>query len=180
MILDYLDAHINLISLFWLFPITFMFHDFEEILTIEKWIQNNRETVQRKLPLFAQKLFGSSFRMNTLNFATDVFWVYVLIVVVTVSAVFFDFYLLFLATLHLFFIHVFTHVGQAIYLRMYTPGVITSIVLVLPYSIYAYYRLFSEQIITMQDIIQGFILLLILLPVGLYLLLKGRKNYVQA
>ncbi|TCZ78921.1 HXXEE domain-containing protein [Paenibacillus albiflavus] len=174
--MDWLDGHIHLLTLLWLFPILFMFHDFEEILTVEKWIGEKGEGIYKRLPAFARKVYGGSFQMNTFQFAKDVLWVFIIIVTVTAITVFFDFYLLFLAVLHVFFAHVFTHVGQSILLRMYTPGVITSIFIVLPYSIYAYYRLFAEQVIDTQDLYISIVLMLILLPFALFMLLKGRRR----
>ncbi|MEN1968904.1 HXXEE domain-containing protein [Lentibacillus sp. N15] len=52
----------------------------------------------------------------------------------------------------IFFLHVFTHVGQSILLRSITPGVITSIVFVLPYSIILLHSLFKHQIINWNTI----------------------------
>ncbi|MBA9088184.1 hypothetical protein FHR92_004680 [Fontibacillus solani] len=178
--IEFLNDHINLVSLLWLFPITFMFHDFEEIITVEKWIERHGDHVKSSMPRFAQKLYNSSFRVNTLHFAKDVLWVYSLIVTVTVLAVFFQFYLPFLATLHVYFFHVFTHVGQSIFLKKYTPGVMTAVIPVLPYSLYAYYRLFSDGVVTSQDLTWSLILMVILLPVALTLLIKGRKGYLTS
>lgn len=177
--LEALDSHIQLLSLLWLFPVIFMFHDFEEILTVEKWMKTRGDGIFKRIPSFAQKIYRSSFQMNTLHFAKDVFWVYLIIVTVTAISVFFKIYLLFLMALHLFFIHVFTHVGQTLYFRIYTPGVVTSIILVLPYSVYTYYRLFAEQLINTQDIVTSALLLLIALPIALIILVKGRNRYVQ-
>lgn len=174
--IQFLNDHIDQISLLWLFPITFMFHDFEEIATIEKWIQRHGHRVEASLPRFAKRLYSSSFRMDTLHFAKDVFWVYSLIVVITLLAVFFHSYLLFLAILHVYFLHVFTHVGQSIYLKAYTPGVVTAICPVLPYSLYAYYRLFSDHLVTSQDLAWSLFIMIILLPLALTLLIKGRKG----
>lgn len=180
MILETLDSQIHLLSLLWLFPILFMFHDFEEILTIEQWIKTKGEGVYKRLPRFAQPMYHSSFQMNTHHFAKDVLWVYITIVTVTAITVFFKVYLLFLVLLHVFFVHVFTHVGQTIYFRIYTPGVVTSIIVVLPYSVYTYYRLFAERLINTQDIIMSLLLVLILLPIALIILLKSRRRYVSS
>ncbi|MNI14410.1 hypothetical protein D3C73_676710 [compost metagenome] len=176
MIIEFLYDHIDLVSLLWLFPITFMFHDFEEIIMIEKWIERHGNHVKSSMPRLAQKLYDSSFRMNTLHFAKDVLWVYSLIVTFTVLAVFFQFYLPFLAILHVYFLHIFTHIGQSIYFRRYTPGVITSFLPVLPYSLYAYYRLFSDGVITSQDLTWSLIMMIILLPIALAILIKSRTK----
>ncbi|WP_334075855.1 MULTISPECIES: HXXEE domain-containing protein [Paenibacillus] len=176
-LLPFLNEHIQLVSLFWLFPVTFLFHDFEELLTVEKWATRHRDHLDDTLPDFFKKILGSSLRMNTLHFAKDVFAVYTIIVVATGLAVFFHVYLLFLAALHLYFLHVFTHVGQALYLKKYTPGVITAVFPVLPYSLYAYYRLLSEGVVGLGDLIWALILMLIIVPVALFLLIRGRNRY---
>jgi hypothetical protein len=176
LLLETLHSHIHILSLLWLFPVLFLFHDFEEILTVENWSVTNGDRIMSTLPPFARKLYGSSFRMNTRQFAADVLWVYSIIVAVTAAAVFFSFYLPYLAVLAVFFVHVFTHVGQSLYLRMYTPGVVTAVVLALPYSLYAYYRLLSEQIIDSGDIVASLSVVAVLAPVALLLLVKGRRR----
>ncbi|MEF2248038.1 HXXEE domain-containing protein [Paenibacillus sp. IITD108] len=55
--------------------------------------------------------------------------------------------------------HVLTHVGQSIYLRMYTPGVVSAVILVLPYTLYLFTRLIREELITWE-------LILLSIPVG--------------
>lgn len=174
-----LNTHIELLSLLWLFPIVFMFHDFEEIVTVENWVKANREKVLARAPAAVQNFLSDSLKMNTLHFSKDVLWVYTAVVVSTVLAVFFSFYYLFLMFLFLFFIHGFTHLGQAALLWSYTPGVITTPLLVLPYSLYAYYRLLGEGAISSGDIIISSLLMLVSLPFLLLLLKKGRAGYVN-
>src|SRR5437764_3395791 len=48
----------------------------------------------------------------------------------------------------IFLLHVFTHVVQPIIFRKYTPGVITAVLVVLPYSLYGFHRLFNEELIS--------------------------------
>ncbi|SES45647.1 HXXEE domain-containing protein [Psychrobacillus sp. OK032] len=38
-----MDVWIKIQTLIWLFPILFIFHDFEEIIMLENWINNNRQ-----------------------------------------------------------------------------------------------------------------------------------------
>lgn len=176
LVLQFFDAHIDVSSLLWLFPITFMFHDFEEILTVEKWGNARGPGILKTLPGLAKKMYASSLQINTHRFAQDVLVVYSIIVTATLLAAFFQSYFLFLAVLHLYFLHVFTHIGQALLLKMYTPGVATAIVPVLPYSLYAYYRLMSEGIVGWSDMLWGLAILAVLLPFCLLLLLKGRHR----
>ncbi|EIJ82021.1 hypothetical protein PB1_03750 [Bacillus methanolicus PB1] len=176
MLLEWLNAKIHIISVFWLFPILFMFHDFEEILTVEKWTKQNKEQVLAVLPQSVRKYFYSSFKMTTLQFAQDVFWVFLSITAGTILAVIFSFYYIFLVFLAIFFAHVFTHIGQAIYLKKYTPGVITSILLVLPYSLYAYYRLLIEQVISGGDILWSVLGMCIVVPILFFFLVSQRNR----
>ncbi|MNB65970.1 hypothetical protein D3C75_124330 [compost metagenome] len=171
-----LDSVMEWPSLLWLFPVLFMFHDFEEILTVEEWAGRNREKVLGALPPFARKALHASLFCGTRRFALDVLYVYGCIVVFTGMAAFFSFYLPFLAALSLFFLHAFTHIFQALYLKMYTPGVWTSILIVLPYSLYAFYRLISSGTADWGDIGGGVLLLLLAGPSLLVLLLRGRAK----
>ncbi|MBY9078388.1 HXXEE domain-containing protein [Paenibacillus sp. HN-1] len=173
-----LDSAVDWSSLLWLFPVLFMFHDFEEILTVEEWADRNRDKVLGTLPPFARKALYASLFCGTRRFALDVLYVYGFIVAFTGMAAFFSFYLPFLAALSLFFLHAFTHVFQAIYLKMYTPGVTTSILIVLPYSVYAFYRLISSGMAGWGDIGGSLLLLLLAGPPLFVLLLRGRaKSY---
>lgn len=179
-LLNFLNEHIQLVSLLWLFPVTFLFHDFEELLTVENWAVRHRDRLDSTLPDFFKKMLGSSLRINTLHFAKDMFAVYTIVVVATGLAVFFQVYLLFLAALHLYFLHVFTHVGQALYLKSYTPGIITAVFPVLPYSLYAYYRLLSEGVVGFGDLIWAFVVMAVIVPAALFLLIRGRDRYVRS
>lgn len=176
MILEWLDAHLQSVSVFWLFPIVFMFHDFEEILTVEKWIRHNKAEVLAALPASLRKVFCSSFQMTTLQFAHDVFWIFLAITTATVLAAVFSFHFIFLMLLFIFFAHVFAHIGQALLLKRYTPGVLTAIILVLPYSSYAYYRLLKEHIISGVDILWSSIGAILIAPVLILFLVYGRNK----
>ncbi|MFD1775040.1 HXXEE domain-containing protein [Paenibacillus rhizophilus] len=174
--LEWLDAAVNWVSLLWLFPVLFMFHDFEEILTVEKWAENNRDKVLAAMPPFARKALLPSLHCGTRQFAQDVLYVYSVIVASTLLAVLFSVYLPFLAALSLFFLHSFTHAFQALYLKRYTPGVWTAILIALPYSAYAFYRFLDGGAADWSDIGSSLIVLLVIGPPLLLLLLKGRQK----
>ncbi|QPA32310.1 HXXEE domain-containing protein [Thermaerobacillus caldiproteolyticus] len=117
------------------------------------------------------------YQMTAVQFAKDVFWIFLTITTSTALAVIFSFYYLFFMLLAIFFAHVFTHIGQTFYLKKYTPGVITSIILVLPYSLYAYYRLLKEQVISGGDILWSILGMCIAVPF-LFLFLVSERNRV--
>ncbi|WP_025698241.1 HXXEE domain-containing protein, partial [Paenibacillus forsythiae] len=63
--MEWLDATVGWISLLWLFPVLFMFHDFEEILTVEAWAEEHRDKVLSAMPPFARKALTASFYCGT-------------------------------------------------------------------------------------------------------------------
>lgn len=177
--LEWLNSYMHVLTVLWLFPVVFMLHDFEEILTVEKWTKQNKDEVFKKIAPSLHTFFRSSFQMTTLQFAHDVFWIFLVIIAATLTAVLFSFYFPFLMLLAVFFIHVFTHVGQSVYLGRYTPGVVTAALLVLPYSLYAYYRLLQSGIITGSDIFWSSLVILFFLPFLFLYLIKGRNRAAE-
>jgi hypothetical protein len=168
----------DLLTVLWLFPIVFMFHDFEEILTVEKWTRANRQKVAALFPKWFPKWLESSFHMTTLQFSRDVFWIFLFITLAALLAVQFSFYPFFILFLTVFFLHVFTHVGIALYLRSYTPGVFTAVVLVLPYSLLAYDRLFHEQILNWSNLFLSMAMVILLFPFFALMLIKERNRLI--
>ncbi|RNB52884.1 HXXEE domain-containing protein [Brevibacillus gelatini] len=140
------------VNLIWLLLVVFVFHDLEEIITVERWLGQKRAQVLHALPGRLQKLMEPSLAMNTAQFAvavTCIFAVLVAAVVLAAATLPLGTYLpFFLVCLHVMFLHVFTHIGHTIVLRAYTPGVVTAVILVLPYSVYTYVRLFEAGVIT--------------------------------
>jgi hypothetical protein len=164
-------------SLLWLLPVLFMFHDFEEILTVEAWGNKHGPAVTAALSPGLQKRFAPLMGMTTRNFAMDVLFVYILIVGVTFVAVFLEFYWLYLAVLAVFLLHVFTHLAQSLVLKQYTPGVVTAVLIALPYSLYAFYRLLHENVVSEADIGWSLLLMLILAPPMVWGLMKNRTRH---
>jgi hypothetical protein len=49
------------------------------------------------------------------------------------------------------FLHVFTHVAQAIFFRGYAPGVVGAIAAIIPGALYLYKRLFEAKLLTLKS-----------------------------
>jgi hypothetical protein len=49
------------------------------------------------------------------------------------------------------FLHVFTHVAQAIFFRGYAPGVVGAIAAIIPGALYLYKRLFEAKLLTFKS-----------------------------
>ena len=149
---------LNVQTLIWLFPIAFVLHDLEEIIMVERWMDKNRHVIYDKLPKKIADKVIKQFSMSTEQFSVAVFVIFIFVSSSTYMAsqyindgplgnmYFFTIMLL------IFFIHVFIHVGQSIILRSITPGVITSIVIIFPYSIIMFSSLFENQMITWNTI----------------------------
>ncbi|GAA4711731.1 HXXEE domain-containing protein [Brevibacillus fulvus] len=145
-------------TLIWLFPIVFIVHDLEEIVTVEKWIKRNRANLYEKLPRKWAERMIRQFSLTTAQFAVSVLVIFLLISCSALMASQYvnhapvsDIYL-FLVCQLVFFVHAFVHIGQALFFRSFTPGVITSIVIILPYSTALFQELFARQMITWETI----------------------------
>lgn len=55
------------------------------------------------------------------------------------------------ALLGALFLHVFTHIAQAIYFQTYVPGLFGALLIVLPGSIFIYKRLFEARLLTLRS-----------------------------
>ncbi|HBZ79845.1 MULTISPECIES: HXXEE domain-containing protein [Brevibacillus] len=142
----------ELTHLIWLLLVVFVFHDLEEIIMVESWLRVKREQIMQKVPRGLQKWLEPSLSMSTAQFAVAVACIFAVLsaaVVLAAATLPQGTYLpLFLVCLHVMFLHVFTHLGHTIALRTYTPGVATAVILVLPYSVYTYVRLFEAGLVT--------------------------------
>ena len=167
MFLNWLDAHISIESLSWLFLAVFMIHDLEEIIWIEPWFKKNYKKVAHAIPGTAQSLLKSMASITSSQFAVAVGIEFILFIPITFWAAEYHQFFIFIGVNSILFLHVFTHIGQSLYVKMVTPGVITAILIVLPYSVYLFYRLLNESLIDWNLILQSIPIGLIVLPVVL-------------
>jgi hypothetical protein len=144
LLLTGLDSRLSLDLVIWMFPVAFLIHDLEEILTTERFSRENRE----RFPKFLRGIAT----ISTTQFIVAVVVLLVLTVVAAYLATSSPRELLVLTlTLGMFLVHVVGHIAFPIFFRRYTPGLITAIVIVFPYSLYAFYRLFSTHLIKSES-----------------------------
>lgn len=147
---EWLQNGIPMETLVWLFLIVFMLHDFEEIILVEHWIRNNRGKLNEVIPARLLSIKDNMENTTTAQFSVGVAWIFIVlscVILYTVHSLSHGGnFLVFVAALNVMFANVFTHVGQAILVRRYVPGVVTALLLLLPYCLYTYYRLLQEQI----------------------------------
>jgi hypothetical protein len=143
-LLSGLESFLSLDLVIWMFPVAFLIHDLEELVTTERFSRENQGWVPKRLrgivtPSTTQFLVGM-----------------IVLFVLSVGAAYLatrsprEIEILTL-TLAMFLIHVVGHIGFPIVFRRYTPGLITALVIVLPYSLYAFFRLFSARLITPES-----------------------------
>jgi hypothetical protein len=162
-----LNDAISITSLIWLFLAAFMLHDFEEIIRIEPWFRKHADDVLTRIPAALHKDFINLSRMTSSQFAVAVCLEFILFIPVTYLAAERGFYLPFIGFNVMLFIHVFMHVGQAIYVRRVVPGVVTAVLITLPYSLYLFYRLLDANLIDPMDLVYGAPFGLLLVPIVL-------------
>jgi Protein of unknown function with HXXEE motif len=142
----------------WLLPATFVVHDSEEILTMPSWIARHEPLLQaiRTLGPFGDRVVANLPR-TTGAVARAVAVELIVLVIVTAwvtrhprRGLPLDIYS---ALLGLFVGHSVTHVGLAILLRGYTPGVMTAVVLIPPMGVYLYRRLLDSNLVTWRTAI---------------------------
>lgn len=143
--LEALQQFLDLKTLIWLFPIIFIFHDLEEIITIESSMAANKDNYPKtnfvKLSFKMREKLGST----AAQLAVSAAWILLFISFTAVMTVHFSSngggFLLFTAILNLFVLQAFMHIVQTIMFRGYTPGIITSLLLLIPYCLVTYYFL---------------------------------------
>lgn len=160
--IQHLDSLISINSLIWLFLAAFMMHDFEEIIRIEPWFRKHYDKIYRQVPKRFHKELHSFSRMTSSQFAVAVCIEFVIFIPFTFLAAEKENYVIFLGFNAILLLHVFMHIGQALFVKMLVPGVVTAVFITLPYSVYLFYRLLNENIVGMKDI-------LISIPFGLTL-----------
>jgi hypothetical protein len=140
----------------WLLPLIFIIHDSEELLTMPGWIANHQEELNqfaRTSDIVAEMI--RSLPTTTSQLAIAIGFILLLFVLITLGASLSSkrgFWLYAYASLlGVLFLHVFTHIGQAILMGGYTPGVIGAVAAIIPGALYIYKRLFEAQLLTLKS-----------------------------
>ncbi len=163
-----LQTRANLIRLIGLFPLIFIIHDLEEVFTMAPWMRQHPDLMAR-LPLTPAVT-------STAQVAGAVAFEWVL----TFAASCLGARELRRGRSHWFFIsltaalllNVVTHVGQALLVGGYTPGILTAPTVVLPYMAVLYWRLYQAQIIDLRGFLRA---LAAGVPVGLAVVLCAHQ-----
>lgn len=135
----------------WLFPIIFMFHEFEEIIFFESWIKKNKDYLSERYPKLAKRFLSHIEGLSVPAFAVAVAEEFLLLSIVTVLAVIFNWYLVWLAIFMGYFIHLLIHMVQCCVFRRYIPGIYTTM-LSLIYCIYSICFILNNNLFVTKQI----------------------------
>lgn len=146
----------SLARVLWLLPAVFVVHDGEELLTMPGWVASHR----RELDEFARLGDAAAEIVRSLpttaaQTAVAVGLILLLFVAVTAGASASrrrGFWLYAYATLlGVLFLHVFTHIAQALLIGGYVPGLFGAVAAVIPGALYIYGRLFRAKLLTVKS-----------------------------
>ena len=168
-------------SLVWLLPICFIIHDFEEIVSWEAWMARNGAELVRRVPPALSSLANEFVKKSTAQVSLVVFLIFSVTATSAFLAATTGYYPLFLALMSMFFLHGFGHLGQAIILRRYVPGLVTSGLVVIPYGVFASVRVLSEHIVDLTALLEFYIAgVVLMLPFILLMHKAGDYLYPRA
>jgi len=136
-------------QLLWLVPVLFAIHNLEEVPQMERW--------SRRIP----SRYSQS--VTTSQFSLAVTLLTLLVLVVTILAVNYPasrlFYLIIFEFQTIILLNVFVpHVLTTIRFKMYSPGLVSGIVLSLPFSIYLFHRALEEKYLSGTALLIMFLL----------------------
>lgn len=152
----------NIQVIIWLFPILFIFHDFEEIIFMQPWISKNRHYLSERFPTLSKKLLPHFDNITTSSFALGVAEEFILISIITVISYVMNWYSLWAGLFIAFTLHLVVHCLQTLIVRKYVPAIVTSIIC-LPICIYIIkhiVQLFTLDTVVLYSIF-GFIIMVI-------------------
>lgn len=174
---------ISINTLIWLLPIVFMLHDFEEIVLVVPWLENNYDNIRKKVPSFVESKIDKLVNMSTSQFALAVFLEFTLFVIAAFMAAEYEKFIFLIVLNSLLLIHGIMHAVSIIILKRYAPFIITTILFIFPYCSYLFYRLLAIDLITIKSIlISSLIGVFLLIPI-IYFIHKLsealNKNFIK-
>ena len=123
------------------FPLAFIIHEAEEIAVQRRWMSTHRDTLEKKFPRL-EPLTGHLAKLGTKAFAVAAAEELLIVLAVTTLVLIQSGYCMQIwsAVFIAFSLHLFVHILQAVAVRGYVPGLVSTVVL-LPYSAYGLYSI---------------------------------------
>jgi len=141
---------LELYNVLWLFVVVFMLHDFEEIITVEKWAKKKEANINLQNKWISRKIW-EFWNISSYAFAKrDVFIFLFMSLITFMKVLYLESYwssILFVGFLIFVLVHNLIHLLQTLLIKAYTPGLYTAVLLVTPYTTYLLYRLKDATLI---------------------------------
>ena len=119
---------LDIYIIIWLFPIIFMFHDFEEIILIKPWFTKNRERIRVSFPKISGILLPYTDTLTTPSLSLGVAGMFMMVCVVTVTAYLSGWYNLWFGVFLAFTLHLVSHCFPGFAFKGYVPAIATSMI----------------------------------------------------
>ena len=133
--------------LIWIFPIIFMIHEFEEIIFIRWWLGKNREPILKKYPNLGKRVLRKFELISTETFSLIVAEEFLIVSFVVILSALTTNFNLYFGLIVAYFIHLLTHLIQAIAIRKYTPGIITTFLTGI-FCVFVFFRLVNSGLLS--------------------------------
>lgn len=161
-------------TLIWLFPILFMFQDFEEIIMINPWKKKYAQYIDSMKK--KGKYVPYPFIGTTASFSIGVLIEFVVINAVCIFSSLFDNYIVWTGLFIGFTLHLFAHIFLCLKFKKYVPGITTSIILI-PICILLLYKCEIFSLFTFKDLLISIISATLLVLAIVYILHKLVKHF---
>lgn len=160
----------------WLFPIIFIFHDFEEIIFMKSWVRKNRHYLSERFPKLSKRLLSHFDNITTPSFALGVAEEFILITVITVVSYVMNWYMLWVGAFIAFTLHLVIHCFQTLVVKIYVPAIITSVIC-LPICIYIIN--YMVKLYQLETVVLYSILAFVIMVINLVILHKGMDIFSE-
>ena len=168
-------------ELIWLFPLVFMFHNFEEIIFFKPWVKRNTRIIHARFPLVASKLLPHFSKLSTSAFALGIAIYFILISIITYFSIAYHIYTFWFIAFMGFFMILIVHVIQWIVFRKYVPVIITSLISLI-YCFYTFNQVLASNLFTLNDmmlwVIAGIVIMVISVPL-MHLIMSAFDHWLD-
>lgn len=162
--------HLTFQQLLWFIPLLFALHNLEEAPFMEHWLK------RIALP-FRPQMSSSEFTIAVLFLTLGVALLTAITALnpLTQASVF----MMVLIQAIMLVNAIVPHLAATLWYRLYSPGVLTGVILQIPFSIYLFHRVMEDQLLNPGWLILACVLAPFLMPVSAWLALKLSQHLIR-
>ncbi|HTX17716.1 MAG TPA: HXXEE domain-containing protein [Bacteroidota bacterium] len=164
-----IDRRLSLRRLLWLVPIVLAIHNAEEALTMPRWVMDNLPLIRDALPLKVDLAFTPAQLVASVSVATVVPFGVALFSAGGRGGSVRIFPLLLIQAV-VFLNAIIPHLYLSLWFLRYNPGIVTAVVLNIPFSLYFFRRLLAEKLLTRRGLLWSFVAAAVSYPAIAWLL----------